>query len=611
VGELTKLHELIAELSEPQKLEKFYSKKYNLELIPLKPGQLPPKGAQVFTGRRGGKYYYFPRGKKKEEEETVSQPQIEEKPVETDPIKKYTDGSKEAHERLFKEHSYDLTGLVKDTKYDRIEWEAIREYAQTHKDNGTDKFLKEAIEHARYKRFLVWSAEYDKNVELAVEYIKKAREKHPEISHPHERGIKDSAIKNDDGEWWLYNPLENVFAGRGDYTSLTKDDWVHTGLNDHSRKLHIDVENHTITDSKDSKVYKFKDLEDLQEILIGSFGFSYDDKDSIKRSYNFFSEIGTDKGDPLEKFSEEETTEFKRLISRFAHDDYDAYHIETRTQDEIYRFCQYLASVDKIDMFTSAPSYLDEEHASKLIDWTVGQVKRAQSLGIAHPCQADLLGILMDSGATGDVCAKALAESYKLYSHSHGARLPMPPVIEDQQNLDVAKHQVIDNFLIAGGTRAHQALSSAVNKIFNGKTDRTVFYWRDSETRHAEPIPPLITSPDNQILAVTKDIYRETQEYFRNKKIDTVTVYRGVNSGITTNSPIESWTASLDCARRFNGGSGAIFKVTVPIDRIFMSYKSQRYDWLPEEDLEGKKEYTLIGIKDGKSLFDEFQVEKV
>jgi len=105
-------------------------------------------------------------------------------------------------------------------------------------------------------------------------------------------------------------------------------------------------------------------------------------------------------------------------------------------------------------------------------------------------------------------------------------------------------------------------------------------------------------------------IYKETQSYYKSQGIKEVPLFRGISSesqeGLDkeTNKEASSWTSSQKIAKGFatdaNYGTGGsdrpfnkVIKDTVPVSRIFMSYKSHPEAWRDSEPGTSEKEHIV------------------
>jgi len=72
----------------------------------------------------------------------------------------------------------------------------------------------------------------------------------------------------------------------------------------------------------------------------------------------------------------------------------------------------------------------------------------------------------------------------------------------------------------------------------------------------------------DDVRSTIRDMYDQTQQSFKDRGVETVTLYRGVKSNVRIPGVVESWTTDLATAKKFNGYD--IMKMEVSIDRIFM-----------------------------------------
>ena len=65
--------------------------------------------------------------------------------------------------------------------------------------------------------------------------------------------------------------------------------------------------------------------------------------------------------------------------------------------------------------------------------------------------------------------------------------------------------------------------------------------------------------------ALVKQVYANTQNYFKEKGIKEITLYRGLGEGKHYNSALSSWTIDPDVAKGF----GKVVSKTVPVEKVF------------------------------------------
>jgi len=255
--------------------------------------------------------------------------------------------------------------------------------------------------------------------------------------------------------------------------------------------------------------------------------------------------------------------------------------------------------------FKSMAGLLDFDNAMDFIKWSHEHYKRKRQQRIEYPVNPFVKEII-EFGPTPEIRRGAFKLATKLdkeYGKTTVSLTPRRSYILPSDNIEKAKDRLIDGWLNQEGADEATWLMGTSYKIFNNKNS-VQHYWNPNV-----PGKRIIQNPDNEYLELVKNLYAETQNYFKKKKITEITLYRGIRDGIAINSPLESWTINESTAKDFTYNEGTVMKVTVPIDRVLMSFRSQKNSWAAEKDLRGKKEYTLIGIKDGKSLFDEFRIE--
>jgi hypothetical protein len=70
--------------------------------------------------------------------------------------------------------------------------------------------------------------------------------------------------------------------------------------------------------------------------------------------------------------------------------------------------------------------------------------------------------------------------------------------------------------------------------------------------------------------ATVRAMYERTQVHLRKRGIDSVHLYRGIQSEIIEQGVVESWTGDVDTAVRFDGF--LVLEEDVPAERIFLYY---------------------------------------
>lgn len=83
--------------------------------------------------------------------------------------------------------------------------------------------------------------------------------------------------------------------------------------------------------------------------------------------------------------------------------------------------------------------------------------------------------------------------------------------------------------------------------------------------------PKELTVTDGEIQALestVREIYERTQRHLRDRGIQSVRLYRGIQSEIIEPGVIESWTSDVDTAVRFNGF--LVLEEDVPAERVFL-----------------------------------------
>lgn len=69
---------------------------------------------------------------------------------------------------------------------------------------------------------------------------------------------------------------------------------------------------------------------------------------------------------------------------------------------------------------------------------------------------------------------------------------------------------------------------------------------------------------------MTRQIYEETQSYFREQGITEVVLYRGIKKEYSVKGVLESWSDDIATAKKFNGRH--VWEEHIPVERVFISY---------------------------------------
>ena len=166
---------------------------------------------------------------------------------------------------------------------------------------------------------------------------------------------------------------------------------------------------------------------------------------------------------------------------------------------------------------------------------------------------------------------------------------------EHIDNYEDCAKQTITRWLAAGGGASNALLSSAVGRLVNPDGNFYTNFF-SSELKSAIAFKPLV--PSKRYQAFAQQMYQETQEIMKRlKKKKEIKLYRGVKGERTTPSGLEPWTTiesnAAMWANKKNGGY--LYACPVSIENVFISWETQPLEWDAEDNLKGKKEYTLIG----------------
>ena len=93
---------------------------------------------------------------------------------------------------------------------------------------------------------------------------------------------------------------------------------------------------------------------------------------------------------------------------------------------------------------------------------------------------------------------------------------------------------------------------------------------------------------------VIDDIYKETQDKFKEQGKDEITLYRGTADDTDFDNPLESWTSDKSVAKSYDSN---IHKIKVPTSRIFMSAETQKHfpDPITMDGDKKSNEFVLMG----------------
>ena len=613
-------------------ISKFYHTRFQREVTYLPDGMSPPAGAVVLTGTRGAKYYYIPDkddGTKQPERQAVANvPEVQ--------------AQQAPSEQMQPDADFPFSDEELRARTD-ADWKKDEE-----KRKATDETIaqKEAAYEAARK-------------ETGVE-------KHPHANSTYTEPAHRSIGR---GHKYVLARKENIWFSIGDNDVYRFD--YHTGkmydylsieqIGGKYPKPEIRIyplKNKIVEYADDSlksimKEIPFKSLDELKKIIEGRYEIRMTDYASKEIEDNCDQVIKSGSTiNKFVKFSDAEKNEFSEVYKNLALSEETAAHgndggeylkkalswFESAPKDKVFKALQFITNfVSKTDydyttkklsvveitddlekrsnrdngythpsLTSRLEQYLDKKDALKFIDWLFDDENSLKYSGYnasIDPGQRakEIFEFYPDAKVRRDAYAK-MQKEYPKYAGSPYGSCFLP------KDYKLARKKFIADWLLMEGTAESIWASASVDKMFNGK-DSTVYYWDSLRPEYrSSTCPRILKDPDERYLSTMKQLYNETQDYFKKKGVSEVTLYRGVRGSVTTSSPLESWTTLEGNAAQFSGNHGSVFKVTVPINRVFMSYKSQEDVWQPNKELKGKNEYVLIGVKDGKSLFEEFPV---
>ena len=275
----------------------------------------------------------------------------------------------------------------------------------------------------------------------------------------------------------------------------------------------------------------------------------------------------------------------------------DIYTVPKKMSDPNRSRISKYARDDNRDALLGGIVYLDKEHSIKMAEWMSDIIKLHRQKGRLYPFGDNVLKELYTYGSSSET-RMAVYKSLKGSEYAQEPKYsPFLPNDEHEQ-----KRKALKDWLMVEGTAESVWMMAAANKVFNHK-DKCMHYWKWLQPGHFR----ILNDPDVQYTNLIQNLYKDTQEYYKKKKITELTIYRGVSRSVALNSPLESWSLSESSARKFDGGEGGVFSITVPVDRVLMGHKPTKDYWLPDTELRGKQEVTVIGLKDEKSIFEEFK----
>jgi len=152
-----------------------------------------------------------------------------------------------------------------------------------------------------------------------------------------------------------------------------------------------------------------------------------------------------------------------------------------------------------------------------------------------------------------------------------------------------ARQAFVDQWTLAGGTPGSVNAQLAARTMGANEGKLTYIHGGSYPVDKPEPSP--------EVTATLQQMYGDTQEYYKKKKVTEVTLYRGTIGATITHQPLESWSDDIAQARKFARkapkGKGVIMKTTVRIEDVFGTYKSIP-NW-PEKEVIGKREFIVFG----------------
>lgn len=168
--------------------------------------------------------------------------------------------------------------------------------------------------------------------------------------------------------------------------------------------------------------------------------------------------------------------------------------------------------------------------------------------------------------------------------------------LTENASIDTFTHHLINHWTDSpssqGGVIAREAAYNlSINPIWNTITDPYKGYYGFNVPFHRPP---------NHITTRFDSLRRNSMQYYNDKGIDSITLYRGMSSEPTTASPLESWTDERREAEKYAGDDGIVIMKDIPTEYIVFSHEV-----IPDE-----KWNSLVGYKGGvgDDLLSEFAV---
>lgn len=144
---------------------------------------------------------------------------------------------------------------------------------------------------------------------------------------------------------------------------------------------------------------------------------------------------------------------------------------------------------------------------------------------------------------------------------------------------------------------ALMASNHMMKKLKMGKRAQNGFKYRDGEgeTFAEKPGGNLTPESEKANIKAIEDIYQKTQDYFKEKGIKTIKVYRGTdteNASEKYQNPMESWTTDKAVAQQYGE---YVQEKEIPVERVMMGHFDKNFPDPYGMDGKPSKEIVILG----------------
>lgn len=283
---------------------------------------------------------------------------------------------------------------------------------------------------------------------------------------------------------------------------------------------------------------------------------------------------------------------FKRDITRIANGQYANSKFgepgEPRTftrtwenplQEDIRRTAVYFNRLTQDQLLEAHAIFQDLQHQSNFAPQVLPMLISRMDDGHAHAALAQSTGTFHDLTEESIVHygpAKAAEQIINANPHQFPLYSADPSIGRDG---------LVNAWKFGGGISKDQIrMQYAAGRMEPNANSQQLNYWAERRGIAPNTVPAqLIKNMDAE--------YQNTQKFYADKGVDSVTLYRGSTRDVVTHSPLEFWTTNLDLTVSRAGEFGNVLTATVPRSSIFWSHESN-----PAVDTNlNRQEFTVFG----------------